>query len=108
MISSRVKKTGSDTGAYMKMCIWAYGHTLRDHMRNDNIRERHKVDNITEKSRKPRLRRFGYVKRRYKEYVGRETLDIVHVTWEKKARKTEAEMDGLCQPGHESHRNNKT
>ena len=28
-------------------------------------------------------------------------------TWEKKARKTEAEMDGLCQQGHESHRNDK-
>ena len=26
-------------------------------------------------------------------------------TWEKKARKTEAEMDGLCQPRDESHRN---
>ena len=26
-------------------------------------------------------------------------------TWEKKKRKTEAEMDGLCQPRHESHRN---
>ena len=26
-------------------------------------------------------------------------------TREKKARKTEAEMDGLCQPRHESHRN---
>ena len=26
-------------------------------------------------------------------------------TGEKKARKTEAEMDGLCQPGHERHRN---
>ena len=28
-------------------------------------------------------------------------------TSEKKARKTEAEMDELCQPGHESHRNEK-
>ena len=27
-------------------------------------------------------------------------------TWEKKNRKTEAEMDGLCQPIHESYRNN--
>ena len=26
-------------------------------------------------------------------------------TREKKARKTEADMDGLCQPRHESHRN---
>ena len=24
--------------------------------------------------------------------------------WEKNTRKTEAEMDGLCQPRHESHR----
>ena len=28
-------------------------------------------------------------------------------TREKKARKTEAEMDGLCQPRHDSHRNDK-
>ena len=27
-------------------------------------------------------------------------------TWKKKARKTEAEMDEMCQPGHESHHNN--
>ena len=27
-------------------------------------------------------------------------------TWEKKKRNTEAEMDGLCQPRHESHRDN--
>ena len=26
-------------------------------------------------------------------------------TWAKEARMTEAEMDGLCQPGHKSHRN---
>ena len=26
-------------------------------------------------------------------------------TWEKKERNTEAEMDGLCQPIHESHQN---
>ena len=27
-------------------------------------------------------------------------------TWEKKARKTESETGGLCQPGHDIHRNN--
>ena len=46
-------------------------------MRNDNTREILKVENITEKSRKARLRWFVYVKRRDKEYVGRETLKIV-------------------------------
>ena len=76
-------------------------------MRNDNIRERLKVENITERSRTARLRWYGSVKRRDIDYVGIKTLEIVPSTWEKKARKTEAEMDGLCQPGHESHRNNK-
>ena len=32
-----------------KMCRWACGHTLRDHVRNDDIRERLKVENKTER-----------------------------------------------------------
>ena len=32
----------------MKMCRWTCGHALRDHVRNDAIRERLKVENITE------------------------------------------------------------
>ena len=43
-------------------------------MRNDQIRERLKVDNMTERRRKARSWWFGYVKRRDKEYVGRKTL----------------------------------
>ena len=83
----------------MKMCRWACGHTLRYHVRNDDIRKNLKVENITERCRKTRLRWFGHVKRREQEYVGDGT------NWEKKKRKTEPEMDGLCQSRHESHRN---
>ena len=57
-----------------KMCRWACGHTLRDHANNKNIKERLKVESITERCRKARLRRFGHVKRRYHDYVGRKTL----------------------------------
>ena len=73
-------------------------------MRNENIKERLKVESIARevqesatqvvwpcKEARPRLRR--------KTYSGDGT------TREKKARKTEAEMDGQCQPRHESHRN---
>ena len=72
-------------------------------MRNDNIKERLKVESIAEvqesatevvwprKEARPRIRR--------KKDYGDGT------TREKKARKTEAEMDGLCQSRHESHRN---
>ena len=32
----------------MKMCTWACGYTLRVHVRNDNIKERLKVESITQ------------------------------------------------------------
>ena len=86
----------------MKMCRWACGHMLRDHVRNENIKERLKVESMAERCRKARLRWFGQEARprlRRKKDSGGGT------TREKKARKTEAEMDGLCQPRHESHRN---
>ena len=61
----------------MKMCKWACGHTLRDHVRNENIKERLKVESIVERCRKARLRWFGYVKSRDQDYVGRQTLEMV-------------------------------
>ena len=33
----------------MKICRWACGHTLRDHVRNCNIIERLKVESIIER-----------------------------------------------------------
>ena len=85
------------------MCRWACGHTIRDHLKNDVTMERLKVENITEVQESktgvvwpceeaiPRIRRK------------KDSGDCT--TWEKTKRKTEAEMDGLCQPRHESHRN---
>ena len=61
----------------MKICRLVGGHTLRDRVRNDDIRERLKVENITERCRKARLRWFGQVKRRDQEYVGRKTMEMV-------------------------------
>ena len=57
----------------MKMCRWACGHTLRDHARNENIKQRLTVESIAERSRKARLSWFGHVKRRDQECVGRKT-----------------------------------
>ena len=86
-----------------EMKMWA----LRDHVRNDNTRERLKVENITERCRKARLRWFGRVKRRDQEYIGRKTMETVPPGRTLKKRKTEAEMDGLWQPRHESYRDNR-
>ena len=67
----------------MKMCRWAYGHTLRYLVNNDDTRERMKVENITEKCRKARLRWFDHVKRRYQEYVGRRLCRWYYLVEEK-------------------------
>ena len=70
----------------VKMCRWACGHTLRDHVRNDDTRERLKVENITERCRKARLRWFGNVKRRDQDYVERKTLEMVPFGRRKRGR----------------------
>ena len=72
--SSHVKKLEVTD---MKMCRWTCGHTLRDHVRNENIKERLKVESIAERCRKARLGWFGHVKRRDQDYVGRKTLEMV-------------------------------
>nr|XP_027218107.1 uncharacterized protein LOC113810667 [Penaeus vannamei] len=58
--------------AEMKMCRWACGHTLKDHVRNEVIREKLGITHIMEQFRKARLRWFGHVKRRDEEYAGAE------------------------------------
>ena len=66
--SSHVKKLEVTE---MKVCRWACGHTLRDHVRNENIKERLKVESIAERCRKAWLRWFGHVKRRDQERLWR-------------------------------------
>ena len=56
MTSSHVKKLEVTE---MKMCRWAWpcGHILRDHVKNDKIMERLKVENITKRCRNARCER---------------------------------------------------
>ena len=92
--SSQVKKLEVTE---MKMCRWACCHTLRDHVRNDDIREKLKVENITERCRKARLRWFGHAKRRDQEYVGRNTLVMVQHGRRKRVRPKQRWMDCVNQ-----------
>ena len=46
MTSSHVKKREVTE---MQICRWACGHTLRDHVTNDDIMERLEEENITER-----------------------------------------------------------
>ena len=88
--SSHVKKLEVTE---MKMCRWACGHTLRDHVRNENIKERQKVESIAERYRKARLGWFGHVKRRCQDYVGRKTLEMIPPGRRKRGRPKQRWMD---------------
>jgi len=62
--------------AEMKMCRWACGWTRLDRVRNETVRERLKVEKITDRVRRSRLRWFGHVERRDENYVGRRTMNM--------------------------------
>ncbi|XP_047496499.1 uncharacterized protein LOC125044096 [Penaeus chinensis] len=57
--------------AEMKMCRWACGLTMRDRMRNYEIREKMGVTKIGLRCRSARLRWFGHVKLREENYIGK-------------------------------------
>ena len=90
----------------MNMCRWTCSHTLRDHVRNGYIRERLKVETSQRGASKQACGGLDESRGETKN-TSEKRLEMVPFTWEKKARKIEAEMDGLCQRGHESHRNDK-
>jgi hypothetical protein len=50
--------------AEMRMIRWICGHTRRDRVRNDDLRERLGAAPVEEKLVQHRLRWFGYIQRR--------------------------------------------
>ncbi len=61
----------------MKICRWTCGRTRKDHVRNDDIRNRLEVENISVMCKKSHLRWYGHVKRRDPGYVGRYILERI-------------------------------
>ena len=68
-------------------------------MRNDDIRGRLKVENITEVQESETEVVWTHEETRPRICRKKDSGD--GTTWEKKEGKTEAEMDGLCQSRHE-------
>ena len=60
----------------MKMCRWACGWTRMDRVRNETVRNRLKVEKITDRLRRARLKWYGHVERRDENYVGRRVMNM--------------------------------
>ena len=61
--------------------------------RNENTKERLKVESVTERCRKAKRRWFGHVKRRDQDYVGRKTLEMAPPGRRKRGRPKQRWMD---------------
>ena len=61
----------------MRMLRWIQGVNLREHNRNEDIREAATVQPITTHLMKKRLRRYGHVSRRDDSHMTRTVLDMV-------------------------------
>ena len=62
--------------AEIKMLRFAMGVTRKDKIRNEHIRSTIKVERLRMKMREGRLRWYGHVMRRDKEYVGRKMMEM--------------------------------
>ena len=61
----------------MRMLRWIQGVSLREHKRNEEIREAATVQPITTHLMQKRLRRYGHVRRRDDSHMTRIVLDMV-------------------------------
>ena len=84
----------------IQVCVDGFGTmqknvaaTCKETVRNDYIKERLKVETITDWCRKARLRWFGHVKMRDQDYVGRKTLELVPPGRRKRLRLKQRWMD---------------
>ena len=62
--------------AEMKILRFAMGVTTKDKIRNEHIRSTVKVERLGMKRREGRLRWYGHVIRRNREYVGRKMMEM--------------------------------
>ena len=77
----------------MRMLRWTLGLTKLDRERNENVRERLGVEEISRKIRESRLRWFGHVERRDTEYVGKRVLEMEIAGKRKRGRPKRRWMD---------------
>ena len=76
MVAVTKKQVKDMEVAEMKMLRFAMGVTRKDMIRNEYIRGTVKVERLGMKMREGRLRWYGHVMRRDKEYVGRKIIEM--------------------------------
>ncbi|KAK3575294.1 hypothetical protein QTP86_023415 [Hemibagrus guttatus] len=81
--------------AELKMLRFSLGVTRLDRIRNEYIRGTAHVGHLGDKVREARLRWFGHVQRREREYIGRRMLDMELPGRRQRGRPKRRYMDGI-------------
>ena len=70
------RQVGKMEVAELKIMRWAMGVTRKDNIRNEYVRETAKIAKLGNKLRNAKLRWYGHVKRRVKDYMGKRIMEM--------------------------------
>ena len=87
------RQMGKMEVAESKMVRWALGVTRKDKIRNEYVRGAAKISKLEDKLRNARLRWYGHIKRREKDYVGKRMMEMVVPGIRKRKRPKRRWMD---------------
>ena len=87
------RQVGKMEVAELKMVRWALGVTRKDKIRNVYVRRTTKVAKLGDKLRNARLRRYGHIKRREEDYVGKRMMEMAVPGRRKRGRPKRRWMD---------------
>ena len=87
------RQVGKMEVAELKIMRWAMGVTRKDNIRNEYVRETAKISKLGDKLRNARLRWYGYVKRREKDYMGKRMMEMAVPGRRKRGRLRRRWMD---------------
>ncbi|KAK3532867.1 hypothetical protein QTP70_001139 [Hemibagrus guttatus] len=94
-VSLRKRQESELEVAELKMLRFSLGVTRLDRIRNEYVRGTAHVGRLGDKVRETRLRWFGHVQRREREYIGRRMLDMELPGRKQRGRPKRRYMDGI-------------
>ena len=87
------KQIGKMEVAELKMVRWALGVTRKDKIRNEYMRGAAKIAKLGDKLRNAKLRRYGHVKKREEDYLGKRMMEMAVPGRRKRGRPRRRLMD---------------
>ena len=93
MVAVTERQIGKMEVAELKMVRWELGVTRKEKIRNEYVRGTAKIAKLGDKPGNARLHRYGHVKRREEDYVGKRMMEMAVPGRRKRERPRKKCMD---------------